>query len=116
MFTLEELIIIYDRVRFRKTIDELCLIVYLLMTTNLKMRDLLGWFNYNLNKRRKFLQDPQVLEEYELVRILFPKKHQTYLLQWKRACRCWIGKEKNVTFERLRNSCKREKSKLAFIP
>lgn len=83
------------------------------MTTNLKMRDILGWFNYNLNKRRKFLQDPKILEEYELVRILFPKKHQTYLLQWKKACRLWIGKE-NVTFERLRRSCERVKANLKF--
>lgn len=113
MFTLEELIIIYHKVRFRKTIDELCLLVYLLMTTNLKMCDLLGWFNYNLNKRRKILHDPKILEEYELIKIPFPKKHQTYLLQWKKACRSWIGKE-NVTFEKLRRSCKKERIKLQF--
>lgn len=113
MFTVEELNIIYDKVKFRKTVDELCLIVYLLMTTNLKMCDILGWFNYNMNKRRKILQDPSILEEYELVRILFPKKHQTYLLQWKKVCRSWIGKE-NATFERLRRSCKKERAKLYF--
>lgn len=108
MFTLTELKIIYNRARCRKTVDELCLIIYMLMTTNLKMRDLLGWFNRDIMKRRKTLQDLKILEEYELIRILFPKKHQTYLLQWKKACQSWIGK-KDVTFELLRKSCKNAK-------
>lgn len=111
MFTLNELQIIYDRARCRKTIDELCLIIYMLMTTTLKMQDLLGWFNRDRIKRRKYLQDLKILEEYELIRILFPKKHQTYLLQWKKACHSWIGK-KNVTFEMLRRSCKYAKLEL----
>lgn len=89
----------------RKTTSEVCLLVYMLMTTNLKIRDLLGWFNHNRSKRQRVLEDPQILEEYELSRVLFPKTHQTYLLQWKRACELWIGK-RNVTFEMLRRSCK----------
>lgn len=102
--TLEELKIIYEHARVRKTMNELCLLIYMLMTTRLKMRDLLGWFNRDRVKRRNYLGDVKVLQEYELVRILFPKKHQTYLLQWKRACKAWIGK-RNVTFEMLRKSC-----------
>lgn len=105
MLTAEELKVIYDRVRLRKTTNELCLLVYLLMTTRLKVRDLLGWFNGDMAERRRFLRDTKMLEEYELVRVLFPKKHQTYLLQWKKVCQSWTGKE-NVTFEMLRKSCK----------
>lgn len=113
LFTLKELQLIYERARCRKTVDELCLIVYMMMTTSLKMRDLLGWFNRDRMKRRKCLRDLKVLEEYELIRILFPKKHQTYLLQWKKACQLWIGK-KDVTFEMLRRSCKRAKTQSLF--
>lgn len=108
MFTLKELQVIYNRARCRKTVDELCLIIYMLMTTNLKMRDLLGWFNKDRLKRRQCLVDLKILEEYELIPILFPKKHQTYLLQWKKVCESWIGK-KNVTFEMLRKACKEAK-------
>lgn len=111
LFTLKELQIIYERARCRKTVDEMCLLVYMMMTTTLKMCDLLGWFNRDRMKRRKCLQDLKILEEYELIRILFPKKHQTYLLQWKKACHLWIGR-KDVTFEMLRRSCKQVKYNL----
>lgn len=101
---MRELKAIYWRARLRRTTSELCLLVYLLMTTELKMRDLLGWFNEDMARRRKCLRDLEILQEYELIRVLFPKKHQTYLLQWKKACGSWIGR-RNVTFEKLRRSC-----------
>lgn len=104
MLSVQELQVIYRQAYARTRVSELCLLVYLLMTTRLKMCDLLGWFNRDIGKRRRYLEDLRVLQEYELVPVLFPKKHQTYLLQWKRACFRWIGK-KNVTFEMLRRSC-----------
>lgn len=104
-FTAKELEIIYEKAQVRKTVSELCLLVYLLMTTRLKVHDLLGWFNRNRGRRRNYLQDPTILEEYELIPVLFPKKHQTYLLQWKKACQMWIGR-RDVTFEMLRKACK----------
>lgn len=101
MLTREELQVIYNKVRFKTTVSELCLLIYLLMTTGLKMRDLLGWFNRDVSIRSKYLKDLKILQEYELVPTLFSRKHQTYLLQLKRACLMWIGR-KNVTFEMLR--------------
>lgn len=103
MLTVKELRKIYLKVCFRTTVSELCLLVYMLMTTRLKMCDLLGWFNQDIGQRRKYLRDLNVLAEYELVPKLFTRKHQTYLLQWKKACESWIGKR--VTFELLRKSC-----------
>ena len=105
MLTLEELKTIYDHAYFRRKENELSLLITLLMSTPLKMCDLLGWFNHNRNRRLCFLRNTKILEEYERVVILFPKKHQTYLLQWKKTAKNWIGK-KSVTFELLRKSCK----------
>lgn len=109
MLTPRELKTIYDRAHFRRKVNELCLLITLLMVTSLKMCDLLGWFNRNRNLRLRYLKDTKILEEYERVTILFPKKHQTYLFQWKKAAQRWIGK-KSVTFELLRKSCKRAKA------
>ena len=105
MVTSEELKIIYDHAYLRRKIDELCLLVTLIIVTRLKMRDLLGWFNRNRNQRIHYLQNMEILEEYERVAILFPKKHQTYLIQLKKATRNWIGK--TVTFEQIRKSSKK---------
>lgn len=106
----KELKQIYSKVRFRKTTDEMSMLVYLIMFTGLKVSDLLGWFNLNLVKRRNFLKSFNILEDYESAQILFTKKHKTYLLQWKKACKMWIGKE-NATFEWLRKCCKNAKLK-----
>lgn len=107
-FSSKELKRIYDRVRFRKTTDETSMLVYVMMFTNLKMSDLLGWFNNDLGKRRKCLKNLNILEDYESRKMLFTKKHQTYLINWKRTCRIWTGK-KNTTFEDLRRSCRKAK-------
>lgn len=105
LFSTNELKIIYERVRFRKTTDELSMLIYVIMFTGLKVSDILGWFNNDLGKRRKVLKQLNILEEYESVVKLFTKKHQTYLLQWKKACESWIGRKLNATFEALRQSC-----------
>lgn len=109
-FSLKDLKIIYDKVRFRKTTEELSMLIYIMMFTNLKVSDLLGWFNEDLGKRRQYLKNLNILEDYESSRKLFTKKHQTYLINWKRAVELWIGK-KNATFEAFRQSCKNAKLK-----
>lgn len=109
-FSLRDLKIIYDKVRFRKTTEELSMLVYIMMFTDLKVSDLLGWFNEDLGKRREYLKDLNILEDYESLRKLFTKKHQTYLIKWKRVVERWIGK-KNATFEAFRLSCKNAKMK-----
>lgn len=89
-----------------KLTDEMCMLVYLLMKTKLKVCDVLGWFNKNVRKRKEFLRKFNIsLEDYEYVPYLFPKTHQTYLLQWKTACLSWIGKY-DVTFEMLKRTKK----------
>lgn len=80
------------------------------MFTDLKVSDLLGWFNKDSGKRKQYLKCLNILEDYESCNRLFTKKHQTYLIKWKRLCKQWIDKE-NVTFEILRKSCKRAKKK-----
>lgn len=79
-----------------------------MMFTDLKVSDILGWFNQDLGKRRKCLKDLNILEDYESLKKLFTKKHQTYLIGWKRVVESWIGK-KNATFESFRHSCKNAK-------
>lgn len=104
-FTPKELKIIHDKVQVLKSTDEMSMLIYLLLKTNLKVCDLLGWFNHNVPKRTLYLDtnDLHILEDYESIPTLFPKKHQTYLLQWKAACVKWIGKT-HVTFEMIRKS------------
>lgn len=109
-FSPKDLKIIYDKVRFRKTTEELSMLIYIMMFTNLKVSDLLGWFNEDLGKRRQYLKKLHILEDYESSRKLFTKKHQTYLINWKKAVKLWIGK-KNATFEAFRQSCKNAKLK-----
>ena len=109
-FSPKELKKIYDKVRFRRTTEEMSMLVYIIMFTNLKMVDLLGWFNNDIGKRRKCLKNLHILEDYEWCKRLFTKKHQTYLINWKKACKIWLGK-KNITFEDFRQSCKEAKTK-----
>lgn len=80
------------------------------MFKDLKVSDILGWFNDDLGKRRECLKDLNILEDYESLRKLFTKKHQTYLINFKRVVKSWIGK-KNATFEAFRQSCKKAKMK-----
>lgn len=107
-FTPRDLKTIYDKVRFRKTTEELSMLIYIMMFTNLKVSDILGWFNENLGKRREYLKNLNILEDYESSRKLFTKKHQTYLIKWKKLVEAWIGK-RNATFESFRRSCQNAK-------
>lgn len=101
-FTKDDFKIIRKQISLRKSTDELCMLVYLLLETKLKIRDLLGWFNTDVGKRRAFLENHNLLlEEYETFPCFFPKTHQGYLLQWKMACLEWLGKG-DVTFEMLK--------------
>ncbi len=101
-FTLEELQEIRKRVTEYKTTDEMSLLVYLLMETGLKVNNVLGWFNRDPGRRRAYLKtQPQYLEDYTNVPVLFPKTHHAYLIQWKRACKSWFGKD-GCTFEMLK--------------
>lgn len=101
-FTPDELQKIRQQVSKLKNTDEMSLLVYLLMETRLKVNDLLGWFNTDPGKRRDYLKTlPQYLEDYANVPLLFPKTHHAYLIQWKRACKSWLGRE-GCTFEMLK--------------
>ena len=83
----------------------MAMLIYLLLETRLKIRDLLGWFNKDVTKRLEYSK--HLLPDYAKVPILFPKTHQAYLAQWKRACRSWIGVE-GATFEMLKRIPKEE--------
>jgi hypothetical protein len=101
-FTKEQLEIIFDKVQKRRETNELSMLVYLLLNTNLKMNELLGWFNRDQVKRKTYIKGREaLLIDYVLVPLLFPKTHHAYLIQWKRACRDWVG-ENNATFEMLK--------------
>jgi hypothetical protein len=110
-FTDDEFKIIRKNVEIRKSTDELCMLIYLLLETKLKVSQALGWFNHNLGKRRKFLKDYRtiLLEDYKDVPRLFTKTRQAYLTQWKRLCLKWLGK-KNVTFEMLKRTLAKQLS------
>lgn len=107
LFTPDQLEEIRNKVSALKTTDELSMLVYLILSTDLKMKDLLGWFNKNPLKRREYLNNANLdlLEDYESVPLLFPKTHHAYLVQWKRACKDWIGVE-GATFEMLKRKPK----------
>lgn len=100
--TADQMKTIRQRVSVRKNTDEMSLLIYLWIETRLTMRDLLGWFNNDPGKRRLYLNNrEELLEDFANVPKLFPKTHQTYLMQWKRSCRSWVGVE-GATFEMLR--------------
>lgn len=87
-----------------KDTDELSLLLFLLLETNLKMSELLGWFNTDPPRRKEYLKDkPEWLAEYTSAPKLFPKTHQAYLNQWKALCFKWFGVH-SATFEMLRRS------------
>ncbi|GIY77304.1 uncharacterized protein CDAR_422811 [Caerostris darwini] len=102
-FTTEQLEFISQKVSTLKNTDEMSLLVYLILKTKLKIKDLLGWFNTDLDKRRVYLQEhnTSLLEDYTSVPKLFPKTHHAYLLQWKQACKLWLNVE-GASFEMLK--------------
>ncbi|KAG8175209.1 hypothetical protein JTE90_022632 [Oedothorax gibbosus] len=102
-FTLSQIHTIQSRVEKWKDTDEMALLVWLILYTKLKMRDLLGWFNNDPVLRCKFLQTHEMddLMEYANAPRLLPKTHQAYLYQWKRVCNQWFGIQ-GATFEMLR--------------
>lgn len=113
-FSLTEMQILYNNAEKRKSTSEICMLVYLLLRTRLKISDLLGWFNHHLNERVSYLgKYPELLEDYIKVPRLFPKKHQTYLLQFKKICRKWIRVE-NASFQMLQRSKISSKGILTF--
>lgn len=108
VFTPEQLQTIRSRVEKWKETDEMALLIYLLVETPLKVGDLLGWFNTNVEKRKEYLKDkPDLLGEFLSVPKLFPKTHQAYLKQWKRVCSQWFGIQE-ATFEMVRRANHKE--------
>ncbi|GBN19703.1 hypothetical protein AVEN_261786-1 [Araneus ventricosus] len=102
VFTHEQLETVRSRVEKWKDTDEMALLVFLLLETQLKVTDLLGWFNMDSEKRKEYLKDkPELLGEYLTAPVLFPKTHQAYLKQWKRVCNQWFGIREG-TFEMVR--------------
>ncbi|GBL71885.1 hypothetical protein AVEN_228812-1 [Araneus ventricosus] len=101
-FTPEQLQTIQSRVEKWKETDEMALLIFLLIKTRLKMKELLGWFNTDPEKRKEYLKDkPDWLGGYISAPKLFPKTHQAYLKQWKRVCSQWFGIHE-ATFEMVR--------------
>ncbi|GFR29528.1 uncharacterized protein TNCT_229561 [Trichonephila clavata] len=98
-FTLEQIETIRSICQTSRETDEMCLLVWLLIETDLKPRHLLGWFNRNPDNRNDYLQGNIVLPGG----VLFTKRHHAYLSQFKRKCLKWIGTS-NVSFEMLSRS------------
>lgn len=104
-FTSEQVNIILERMKILKETDELALLVFLLMETNLKLQQILGWFNTDPVRRKEYLKDGWLSSDYASAPKLFPKSHQAYLNQWKRICSQWFGIQE-ATFEMLKRSKK----------
>lgn len=106
IFTSENIETIRLRVSTWKETDEMALMVFLLLETKLKTKDILGWFNRDCEKRQLYLQGKnEWLVEFGSAPVLFPKTHQAYLNQWKTVCKKWFGIH-GATFEMLRRSIK----------
>lgn len=106
IFTPKHIETIRLRVTTWKNTDEMALLVFLLLETKLKTKDILGWFNKDREKRRLYLKEKdELLAELGSVPLLFPKTHQAYLNQWKVVCKKWFGIQ-GATFEMLRRSIK----------
>ncbi|GFY53331.1 uncharacterized protein TNIN_222321 [Trichonephila inaurata madagascariensis] len=97
--TLEQIETIRSVCQTSRETNEMCLLLWLLIETNLKPRHLLGWFNQNQTSRNDYLQGKIVLPGG----VLFSKRHHAYLSQFKRKCHKWIGTS-NVSFEMLSRS------------
>lgn len=104
-FNSEQMKIIREKINKRKDTDEMSLVIFLMMETELGIKQLLGWFNNNPEKRQTYLKerDDGLMEEYAAVPKLFPKTHQAYLNQWKMKCYQWTGVP-NATFEMIKRS------------
>lgn len=95
--------IIHSRVDVWKETDEMALLVFLLLNSDLTIGDLLSWFNNNVKRRQAFLKQKTWYLNCEMAPKLFPRTHQAYLNQWKRVVRQWFGIP-GATFEMLRRS------------
>ncbi|GFY71236.1 uncharacterized protein TNIN_13431 [Trichonephila inaurata madagascariensis] len=73
--TLEQIETIRSVCQTSRETDEMCLLVWLLIETNLKPRHLLGLFNQNPTSRNDYLQGKIVLPGG----VLFSKRHHAYL-------------------------------------
>lgn len=113
VFSNDQMNTLRERVNQRKDTDEVCLLLFLLLETKLKMSELLGWFSKDSDRRKEYLKDkPELLSEYASAPKLFPKTHQAYLNRWKALCYHWFGVH-SATFEMVRRSNKsNSKSKL----
>lgn len=101
-FTKQQLNTILHFVECRKDREEMSLLVYLLLHTRLKVGEVLGWFNRDVDQRIEFLETLNIpLSDFMRVPILFTKTHQAYLNRWKKTCKTSFGVE-NATFEMLK--------------
>ncbi|GBO33062.1 hypothetical protein AVEN_34101-1 [Araneus ventricosus] len=82
--------------RVKSETDELCLFILLLLETNLRPRELLGWFNRDPEQRKQYLKDKYFLP----MGPLFTKKHHAYLSRFKRTVEKWL-RVKNASLEML---------------
>lgn len=106
IFTPEHIETIRLRVSTWRKTDEMALMVFLLLETKLKTKDLLGWFNRDREKRQLYLKGKdEWLADFGSAPVLFPKTHQAYLNQWKVVCKKWFNIQ-GATFEMLRRSVK----------
>lgn len=85
---------------------ELSMLVVLFVTAkDLKLKNLLGWFNEDTGRRKMYLsKHPEVadvMNEYSNSKKLFSKTHQCYLTQWRKLCAS-MGIVEDATFEMMR--------------
>lgn len=102
-FSKEQIQVIQKKIEVWKETDEMALLVFVFMNTNLKLQDVLTWFNNNVAKRLLYVNEKKWTGDFWYARNLFPKTHQAYLNQWRRVCKKWFGIQA-ATFEMLKRT------------